>query len=601
MVDVVAAPERHLVNLDPPQRAPRTAVVALPSPAVCAWLVPDLLEARRRSAIDDLAARIGGGDGPAPILDLGASDDEALEARLAALAEAGVRRVVLYGERDQPGFAREVRARWPGEVHSEPRDAVSWVLHDEPAPVVWLGPSVARTSPGTSAPPGAEVVLVAVEAAPPAPPSGRAPSSWRPFALDPERALGAWAGVVPPAAAAGGERGRALRRAWAPLRPHEAIRDAVLGCDPGLERALAPAPADPVTLPARRFVVTGTDGSGKSTHVARLAAALAADGARVEVAKIYRQGAFLELADELSGRVARGAPLGAFRLSRVVKLVDSLRTLRGVLVSAAARSDVLLLDRWTETHLAAARSQLGWDLTRHPALTAFPAPDAVAWLLLPPAVASERLSARGGRLTADEHPAGLAGYAEAFDAAARGPGHLRIDGEEAEEENAARIRAFFTERLRPGGGEPGPVPVHTPHAVAARPPSPCEVVVGSVAGLPALGVEILELRSLAGLAAAPTGFWLEAWAAQALLDLRTRRPARACAPLWPAAAAAAWPDLGPIAELGRLVARECEVVGFSAADGPAWDRLAPPAGARRLRLRHRVALEALAADAGWAR
>src|SRR5690606_10936282 len=110
--------------------------------------------------------------------------------------------------------------------------------------------------------------------------------------------------------------------------------------------------------------------------------------------KLYRQGAFLELAGELGARTRRGGPLAAFRVSRIIKLVDSLRVFREHMAPALRDCDVVVMDRYLETHVAAAESQLGWELSRHPALALFPRADRTICLGIPPAAALRRLSAR---------------------------------------------------------------------------------------------------------------------------------------------------------------------------------------------------------------
>ena len=117
VVDVVAEPAAHQINLSPPSHPPSAAIIALALPRICAWLAPEVFARHRAAALAALAARVGGGDGPAPIYpveeiplgdDRGAPDGGDLDARLAALFAAGIRRVAVYGAADQPGVADRV-------------------------------------------------------------------------------------------------------------------------------------------------------------------------------------------------------------------------------------------------------------------------------------------------------------------------------------------------------------------------------------------------------------------------------------------------------------------------------------------------------------
>ena len=603
VVDVVRDPAAHLVNLRRSgcsSRQPAAAVVALPPPVLCARLVPDLMADLRRARLTQLSQVVGGGEGTAPIIALPRAG-EPLNETLSALRADGIERLVVYGGPEQPGFARELNARWPGAVEMLPAAQGSDLapMLDDPAAVRWLSERVVRLTPGVRPPAHDRVGLTILNACNAEPTPWPSEKRGQPFAWTPERRAGRWTGLLPRAAERADAFGTILRAAWAERWGPETVRGAALGLDVPLQQALGPRAPQAVALPARRLVVTGIDGAGKSTHIDRLAQTLQARGARVAVVKTYRQGAFLELADELSGRVAQGASLANFRLSRVVKLVDSVRALQHVFGPAAERCDVLLCDRWTETHVAAARSQLGWDVTQHPALTAFPAADRAAWLLLSPEIALARLQSRGKRLTADEHPAGLTGYARVFEALANGPDDLRLDGEAPVETNGKAIEAFLVGEER-WASAPGPPPEPVVQAPAARPRAQrCEIVVGWDPSLPALGVEALELRATGELQRAPLSFWLEAVAAQVVIDLRARRPTRACVPIWPRATARAWPDLDAILELARLAERECHITGWRRPRPADFAKLACPAGAVRLSAHYGAALAALATQQGW--
>ncbi len=602
--DVVRSTAAHQETLTPPPSAqpPRVVVLALPRPMLCAVFEPERFGRLRAKAVFALAERIGGGDGPAPVIDLEDPENATdLPAQLDRLAAAGVDRLVLYGAAERPIYAREIAARFPGGVEANAPDALLWRARTSTAPVVELGEGLYRIDEGTPPPPNAAALLWRTPGEVDSPRSGGENGTipMAPLADDPEGRLGAGVGLSPPAALAGHASGTKLRDAWAAFWPHEVFRAAVLGLDPLLEAALARAPA-PEALPVPLLAVTGMDGSGKSTHVEHLARALSAAGQRVAIVKLYRQGAFLQLADELGARTRRGGPISAFRLSRVVKLWDTLRVFDEVLPGAAALHDVLIGDRWTETHLAAAASQLGWDLRAHGALACAPAPEGCAWLLLPPEVALARIEARGVPRTADEHPAGLAGYAWAFDDLSRGGANLRLDARADEAENVGRIRGFF----RVGRGDASAT--EAPRPTPPRPAPPAQplgtrtaVVLGAAPGSPTLAASARPWLHRAG--AVSLDFVLEGLAARVLLDLRETRPARASAPLWPGVLHRLFPDLSALAELDRLLSAEATIVGWRPPTAADFAFAPSPAGAARLTAAYGAALADLAAEQGWPR
>lgn len=600
-LDVVTLLGAHQQNLAPrPGRPTRVALVALPLPPIAAALEIDgPVRDQRDRELRALAAELGGGDGPATVIDLDA-DDRPLSTILSDLAHAGVDDVVLHGARDQPGFARAVVLRWPRGVRFAPpgRDSALAALMDDP-------------SLGTEQP-----------HAPFAEPARRS------YVVDRERALGPWSGFLPPGARLGtaGARRNAWVAYWSERGPaaREAVRCAALGLDPVLEARLrtpGPAPATAATsaLPVV-FTVTGSDGSGKSTQAWRLAASLGQRGFAVRVLKMYRQGAFLELADELGGRTLTGAPLAAFRVSRGVKLVDSLRALRDEIEPGAARHDVLVFDRHVDTHLAAARAQLGWDLAGHPSLAPFPAAAATFLMELDVDVALARIATRDARPSADEHPVGLRGYAREFDRLATAHGYVRIDAVGAEDDNAARILAHAEGVLarrgvtatRPATDPTGPAPAPT-RGTASRERARLGVVIGGPAALCTLADDALRLCAFAreriGAAAEgfPEAFWIEAYAAQIVLDVRAHPRTGAARPrvaLWPAALRrlALFSDLEMLDELERIALADATVLAVSpdpSGSEAAFAVLCPAAGARLSRSYHR-ALDELAAERAWA-
>jgi len=609
-LDVVAELAAHQQNLAPDEVAPRSAVVALPLPALATLIAPDWARAARDHALRELAQSAGGGDGPVAIVEL-AGD---VARWLAELWARGVRRLIVPGARDQPGLARALAYRWPGAVHS----AGSWLdpLLDPAEPSRVLAPGVVRVAPGVPAPAGYARVLAGVDAeGDPRRVAEQGPLVW-PYAVDGARRLGAWSGVVPPGGRFGTAEGAAIRArwdAWWTARGHpEVVRAAVLGLDPGLEAALRVDPASRPAPRARVIAITGLDGAGKSSHVARLGRTLRDRGALVRVIKLYRQGAFLELANQLGARTRRGAPLAAFRVSRVVKLVDSLRVYRDHLAPALAACDAVLLDRYVETHVAAAESQLGWDVSMHPVLAPFPPADLRCWLALDPDVALARREARGEPASADEHAVGLQGYARVFARLAAAPGEVVLDATRAEDDNARAIadRARTVVTGASGNADRSSlVPPAAPPRVPA--PSPCAVHLGVDPSQRALGEDVARLRGelarwcgeqAAGVCEA---FWLEAYASQLVIDVMTEAPARAAIALWPGAVAAmaGHGDLDMLSELERVLAPLVSVESYDPrAEGyePVFRALgASDAAAARLARDYAAQLERVAGEHGW--
>ena len=108
-LDVITRLAEHQQNLPQLGRArARVALVALPLPPLCAGLgLQDFFDRRRARELERLASALGGGDGPAPILDL-ERDRRPPVALLAELDTLGVEEIVVHGARDQPGFARAI-------------------------------------------------------------------------------------------------------------------------------------------------------------------------------------------------------------------------------------------------------------------------------------------------------------------------------------------------------------------------------------------------------------------------------------------------------------------------------------------------------------
>lgn len=627
-LDAVTHLAAHQRNLRPAEVRPRHGVVALPPPLIAEVPGFEALLSWREGRIREVAEALGGGDGPLPVVDLRGEVD--LPGALASLEARGIRQLTVLGSRDQPGFAREIRCRWPwrlacdgipGEVPAA-RPSLGALLHEDPRPVVWLDGETVRLRDGAPLPPGATRALVALTAAQdPARWGGGAGASIAesiPYAIDSQRECGSWGGLFPPVARLGTEQGEIARRRWRARWEAAGVEDPVrpgcLGLDPQLERALwrdRPRAA-PATSATPILAVCGLDGSGKSTQARLLSEGLRERGIAAPVLKLYRQGAFLQLADSLSARTRRGGPLACLRWSREVKLLDSLRVLRDALGPALTAADAVITDRYLETHVAAAASQLGWDLRGHPALAPFPAAAWTFWMEVDAEEAVRRLEARGDRLSADEHPTGLRGYSRAFRALADALPGQRLSARDPLEDNAACIEARALELL--------PSPKSSPTDTAARlsqlsglpiasapalPRGRRPVTVGTPqAGEAILGEETAALHQLMGPHARslPAELWLMAWAGQVLLDLDTAGDALACIPLWPEAIhrMEGFRDLTLLQEAQRQVWARVEVGRVTPPPGEhlLWRLLSPRAPGRLARA-YSAELAALVEAEGW--
>lgn len=601
--DVVSDLAAHQSNLTPQQGPQRSALVVLPTPAIVHALFGAAVARRRAAWIASWSERLGGGEGPLPAVDLD-SDVRMFDDILRELVAAGRERLHVLGARDQPGFARELACRWNGELQLNVA-ATTPDLDSDIATSLHAAGSCPSVING--------VTLVALDDdADPNEIVKQLPENVGVFARDAARIAGPLSGFVPPCALFGTERGNAVRAQWLrywTARGHgDSVREAVLGIDRLLEQRLR-AQRAPMAQPrrARVFVVTGLDGSGKSSHVAALREAISDAGGATRVIKLYRQGAFLGLANELGARTRRGAPLAAFRVSRIVKLVDSLRVYRDDVAPALDACDAVIFDRYTETHRAAASSQLGWDLTDHPLLEPFPIADRTFWLRLDPIEALTRLHARGEALSADEHAVGLAGYAEAFDKMATRASDVALDATAPFDENARRIRSDALGLLEGRG--------HVEAMETSRAPlvhertGPLLVTVGADNDAPVLGQEVAELavalrRAVGSVAdGVPISFWIEAYAAQLVIDASSTAAPRAAVPLWPEALRRMklFADLHVLDELSRLLDGAVRVVRFHRATTQRlWDALVPSISARRkLQAEYDDAIAAIARERNW--
>src|SRR5262245_5065942 len=194
-LDVLARLAEHQSNVRAAPTPHTCALVALPLPAIARALACDALAAWRAAAVQRSARMLGGGDGPLPVIDLD-QDPRPLPILLRDLAlEYGALKV--WGDRDQPGFSREIRCRWRGGLQFL-GEGVTVGLMDDPRPSLDFGHGVGRIYDGCPAPTGGQRVLVGI---PPWADPDR--TDGETYVVDPERRLGPYSGFLPPEAALG--------------------------------------------------------------------------------------------------------------------------------------------------------------------------------------------------------------------------------------------------------------------------------------------------------------------------------------------------------------------------------------------------------------
>jgi dTMP kinase len=190
----------------------------------------------------------------------------------------------------------------------------------------------------------------------------------------------------------------------------------------------------------RLLAICGIDGAGKSSHLAALAEHLTSRGLRVGRFKLFRHGLFHATVTDLARRTRGGRRLCLWRTERLIKVYDSLKYFASTVEPELANYDVVLFDRYSYTHEAAALGRL-WHLAGlEPLLERFPRPDRV-WLLdLPAERAVERLGERGER-TIDEHLFMLDRFRRRLLVAAEREGFSVLDARLDFAVNQARLRA----------------------------------------------------------------------------------------------------------------------------------------------------------------
>lgn len=149
--------------------------------------------------------------------------------------------------------------------------------------------------------------------------------------------------------------------------------------------------------------IDGIDGTGKSTHLELLHAWLERRGLRVVRHKLYRHGVFHDTVTDMTRMCAGAEHLHLWPLQRHAKLLDSLKYWHEQVAPSVAEADVLLFDRYVQTHLAAGTGRYHHDPYAREFLAALPRADLVFLLDLPIDVALQRLAQRRER-TVDENP-----------------------------------------------------------------------------------------------------------------------------------------------------------------------------------------------------
>ncbi len=172
--------------------------------------------------------------------------------------------------------------------------------------------------------------------------------------------------------------------------------------------------------------VEGIDGAGKSTHVAAIRRWLDARGLRTAVHKIYRHGVFHDTVTDLTRRCAGERNLHLWRTQRLVKAFDSVKYFAAHVEPDFATHDVILFDRYVDTHFAAAHGRYHRDPWLRELLAVYPPADRVYWLDASIDDALAAIADRPAR-TVDENAYMLGRYHHALADRARARHVMRID------------------------------------------------------------------------------------------------------------------------------------------------------------------------------
>lgn len=200
--------------------------------------------------------------------------------------------------------------------------------------------------------------------------------------------------------------------------------------------------------------ISGVDGSGKSTHAQSLKDWVEAQGRSATIIKMYRHGVFHDTVTDLNRRSLDGGPLSLWRLERLAKVFDSVMCFFSRIAPALTSHDVVIFDRYVDTHLAAALGKLQDDAYALELLKAFPEPDLLVLLDASDREALERIDARSAR-TIDENPFMLRKYREGFESYARCHGWPILDSSASFDDNQQAIRERVIRLWSRGGREAG--------------------------------------------------------------------------------------------------------------------------------------------------
>jgi len=200
--------------------------------------------------------------------------------------------------------------------------------------------------------------------------------------------------------------------------------------------------------------VCGTDGSGKSSHVASLESWLKNKGLKTARHKIYRHGIFHETVTDLTRQCADDKNIHLWRLQRIIKVFDSVKYYYSSIERDLKEYDVILFDRYTYTHFAAGAGRYHYDPYCREMLSIFPQPDRIYLMNAPIDEALNRIGTRDEK-TVDENPYMLKKYRHSLLDLSERHGFLVLDSLAPFEENRRIIledAAKLLDAFSLGGG-----------------------------------------------------------------------------------------------------------------------------------------------------
>lgn len=218
------------------------------------------------------------------------------------------------------------------------------------------------------------------------------------------------------------------------------------GADVAARRFSRSTPSAARTHRALIVAIEGSDGVGKSTHVAALADRLSQKGLIVAKKKMYRHGIFHDTVTRMTKSAVGNENLHIWRIERTAKIFDSVKYFHSSVAPDLDRCDVIVFDRYVETHAAAAVGRCHYDPSAMELLEVYPEAD-VAFLLDAPAeMALERIDRRSEK-TVDEHPFMITRYRHAFLGMAHRQRFRLLDATAPFEENHETIVAAVLNSL----------------------------------------------------------------------------------------------------------------------------------------------------------